>query len=245
MRGNGTRRRTRTAIWCLLGASGMLACSALPAGEAKVGVRNELMRLAPPPPVEEIRAPQAVAAGFAGETATTEAVSGAIGDQASRIPVSVSSSTRGHVRPVNHFGLMLNQPQPAVAPLPGGGAEEPIPGPLEVKTLDRISLDADLPSGSAPTDFAAAAYAQYGVAEQPTGARRGWYGSAVAWESPRLWHRPLYFEDVRLERWGMTWGCLQPPVSAAKFLGNMVTLPYQMMQEACGYRTPNCRRTAR
>lgn len=153
--------------------------------------------------------------------------------EASRIAVSVPAPAADDVRWVNHFGLRLNQPNRAVAPLPVDDAEQPIPGPLETRPLQQIDLHTQLPPDAGPTDFAGPAYAQYGMEDAWPGSRRGWAGMAAAWQPPRLWHRPLYFEDVRLERHGATWGCLQPPVSAGKFLGDLVTLPYHVVREAC------------
>lgn len=44
-----------------------------------------------------------------------------------------------------------------------------------------------------------------------------------------LKHKPLYFEDVALERYGQQWPCgLQPFVSIAKFGVQGIGLPYQM-----------------
>jgi hypothetical protein len=41
-------------------------------------------------------------------------------------------------------------------------------------------------------------------------------------------HRPLYFQELNLERCGTTYGCAQNAVSAAHFIGNSVILPYRM-----------------
>ena len=49
------------------------------------------------------------------------------------------------------------------------------------------------------------------------------------WEAPELWHEPLYFDDVQLERYGQT-PCprLQPVLSGAHFFGSLALLPYKM-----------------
>ena len=57
-------------------------------------------------------------------------------------------------------------------------------------------------------------------------------------------HRPLYFEDPDLERCGNGLGCLQNPVSALRFMGDALLLPYQMnrMHPGCPVAaTENCR----
>lgn len=42
-------------------------------------------------------------------------------------------------------------------------------------------------------------------------------------------HRPLYFEEPRLERQGDNWGYLQNAVSASCFLGRTLTLPVRIL----------------
>jgi hypothetical protein len=58
------------------------------------------------------------------------------------------------------------------------------------------------------------------------------------WEAPVVAHGPLYFQDVPLEHFGQS--CcpyLQPAISAAKFLGNVLILPYRATLD------PPCRET--
>ena len=55
------------------------------------------------------------------------------------------------------------------------------------------------------------------------------------WKAAALCHKPLYFEDVHLERYGHSWGWhLQPFVSGAHFFTTIPILPYKM-----GLETPN------
>lgn len=50
----------------------------------------------------------------------------------------------------------------------------------------------------------------------------------VAWHASNLCHKPLYFEDVQLERYGHSLGPIKQPFkSAAKFLVQAALLPYQ------------------
>lgn len=69
------------------------------------------------------------------------------------------------------------------------------------------------------------------------------------WKSSGLCHKPLYFEQVQLERYGHSWGpVLQPIVSGAHFFATIPILPYKMGVEppceciyALGYYRPgNC-----
>ncbi|MEX0716036.1 MAG: hypothetical protein WD066_05590 [Planctomycetaceae bacterium] len=54
-------------------------------------------------------------------------------------------------------------------------------------------------------------------------------GLCFNWEATNLFHNPLYFEDAQLERYGHTYHhCVQPFVSAGKFGGQLLGLPYQM-----------------
>jgi hypothetical protein len=54
-------------------------------------------------------------------------------------------------------------------------------------------------------------------------------------------HHPLYFEEVNLERYGYSFGILQPAASAVHFFGTIPALPYKM-----AVRPPcSCRSTCR
>jgi hypothetical protein len=54
------------------------------------------------------------------------------------------------------------------------------------------------------------------------------------WKASGLCHKPLYFEEVQLERYGHTFGPLaQPVISGAHFFANIAILPYQMGIHPC------------
>ena len=61
------------------------------------------------------------------------------------------------------------------------------------------------------------------------GEDRNFIDIEYCWEAPNLFHNPLYFEDVPLERYGHTY-CepLQSISSDSKFGAHLVGLPYQM-----------------
>jgi len=64
---------------------------------------------------------------------------------------------------------------------------------------------------------------------------RNWSPVTYMWKASGLCHKPLYFEQVQLERYGHDWGpVLQPFVSGAHFFGTIPILPYKM-----GLQTPN------
>jgi hypothetical protein len=74
---------------------------------------------------------------------------------------------------------------------------------------------------------------------------RHWPGMVYTWKASGLCHKPLYFEDVPLERYGHTWGYLQPVMSGVHFFGTLPVLPYKMGVEmpweciyALGYYEP-------
>jgi hypothetical protein len=51
------------------------------------------------------------------------------------------------------------------------------------------------------------------------------------WTATAFAHRPLYFEQVNVERYGHNAGCLQPVFSAAHFFGTIPILPYKIGQD--------------
>jgi len=64
---------------------------------------------------------------------------------------------------------------------------------------------------------------------------RQWAATDFHWKASGLCHKPLYFEDVQLERYGHTMHPLaQPVVSGAKFFLTVPVLPYKM-----GLEPPN------
>ncbi|TWT31541.1 hypothetical protein Enr8_34630 [Blastopirellula retiformator] len=78
---------------------------------------------------------------------------------------------------------------------------------------------------------------------------RHWSPTEVNWTASALCHKPLYFEERGLERYGhMTGPITQPFISGAHFFASAAVLPYQMgmyppteCQYALGYYRPgNC-----
>ena len=78
---------------------------------------------------------------------------------------------------------------------------------------------------------------------------RNWVPQTFTWSASNLCHKPLYFENRQLERYGHSHGPFTQPVqSAAHFFVSFFTLPYQMSinpanecQYALGYYRPgNC-----
>ena len=64
---------------------------------------------------------------------------------------------------------------------------------------------------------------------------RCWCETTYMWKASALCHKPLYFENEALERYGHSWGpCLDPLVSGAHFFTRLPALPYCM-----GVTAPN------
>jgi len=58
---------------------------------------------------------------------------------------------------------------------------------------------------------------------------RTWATTDFHWQASGLCHKPAYFEDVHLERYGHSWGpYVQPVMSGAHFFLNVPILPYKM-----------------
>jgi hypothetical protein len=56
-----------------------------------------------------------------------------------------------------------------------------------------------------------------------------WTPLQFSWQATDFWHRPLYFDDVPLERYGqMHHPLIQPWLSGVHFFGNVPLLPYKM-----------------
>ena len=65
--------------------------------------------------------------------------------------------------------------------------------------------------------------------------QRMWPQITYMWKASGLCHKPLYFEQVHLERYRHSWGpYLQPIFSGAHFFATVPILPYKM-----GLKTPN------
>lgn len=74
---------------------------------------------------------------------------------------------------------------------------------------------------------------------------RDFIPATMTWTASALCHKPLYFEETQLERYGHTAGIFQPALSGAHFFINIAILPYHMginppneCQYALGYYRP-------
>jgi hypothetical protein len=154
---------------------------------------------------------------------------------AERIPAVEPLRSAETMRPTGH----TLPPRVSLGQTPTMTAGEPtaeLPTALRIKPLRDISLDITPPTLTSdqqqpiapPTDFAAEALPQL-AAEQPfvrgelAAAGFDWHPSP---EGLNFCYQPLYFEEVNAERYGHSFGILQPAVSAVAFYGRIPILPY-------------------
>jgi hypothetical protein len=103
------------------------------------------------------------------------------------------------------------------------------------RPITQITANAALPEGLLPGQ---AGSEQAGAEPSPIpefGDARLWHGWAMTdyqWSATMLCHRPLYFEEVNLERYGYTVSpIIQPAVSAAHFFLVIPALPYKIVAQ--------------
>ncbi|MFM7070988.1 MAG: hypothetical protein ACKO38_04230 [Planctomycetota bacterium] len=142
------------------------------------------------------------------------------------------------------FALARVAPEPAqIAPVPTGADVGQLPPPREQSRVESprgpfmpeerpiTSLSAAIgpKTDQVPPDFA---QAHFGSATMP-GDGRPWHDTLYFWEPPALCHRPLYFEEANLERYGYgVRPVFQPAVSGARFLATTAALPYLMTAQS-------------
>jgi hypothetical protein len=117
-----------------------------------------------------------------------------------------------------------------------------------IKPIREIELQDAESEQVTPPDYARSWLASQAKQHHLLGTSREWPISDYRWAAPGVLYHPLYFEEVNLERYGYTCGVLQPAVSSAHFFGNVLLLPYHLLEtpphscvSALGYARPgNC-----
>jgi len=117
--------------------------------------------------------------------------------------------------------------------LPGNSSFAEQPGDSifsgDFKPIGQVSAVIKPSAGDIPTDFAGPKFASAGNIMHLPGQARPWAFQCFHWVAPGSNHKPLYFEEVNLERHGYSYGrILQPYVSGAHFFGTVAILPYKM-----------------
>jgi hypothetical protein len=152
-------------------------------------------------------------------------------------PVAAATST-----PVDAALYQLPQPEPLPTPLPTPTSPANVVGPPPVgcgapneRPLGELTINIQVPQGDLPTDHAAACWQQLNATSGPLAGIRVWAQITYAWDATCMAHRPLYFEEINLERYGYgCCDCLQSAASAAHFFATVPALPYCMAAECPG-----------
>lgn len=99
-----------------------------------------------------------------------------------------------------------------------------------LKPMARLTTDILLPQPKegVPEDLAAPRFEHEGVIASAEFVGRDWTVTDYRWEASMLCHGPLLFEQLNAERYGITYGCMQPVVSAAHFFVTVPALPYKV-----------------
>lgn len=108
-----------------------------------------------------------------------------------------------------------------------------------------INITAPEPDDGLPVNFAGERFSQEPVIASAERAGRDWAITDYRWEASLLGHGPILFEQLNAERYGITYGYLQPIVSGAHFFASVPAVPYKVWaqgRERCqftlGYYRP-------
>lgn len=125
------------------------------------------------------------------------------------------------------------------SPADGGDGEDDTPARREpcaeergdcTEALDRLrkdkltGIDLDIRVGGRPGNDYPCECRLEGETFEP----RRFATTMFTWKAPGYCHKPLYFEDWELERYGHSYGALDPVLSAAHFFTTLPVLPYKM-----------------
>lgn len=134
---------------------------------------------------------------------------------------------------------VIGKEQPRVAFLQEDAA--PMPRSANKLTLDIRRIDEIVPESTRMNDTDIRVYATMKAGQvvdhngdkldvfQETYVQRDFVPTVFQWEAPNQTYYTPYFEDIVAERYGHTYPfVVQPFVSAARFGGRLVTMPYQM-----------------
>jgi hypothetical protein len=112
------------------------------------------------------------------------------------------------------------------------GESTMLPVTEEIRPIGSIGTSIAAPPGELPPNLAQIRFANAPFVHAASIEGRDWLSYAYFWQAPALCHRPLYFEEPNLERYGHSAGCLlQPLVSSAHFFSAVPALPVKMAFE--------------
>lgn len=140
-------------------------------------------------------------------------------------------------QPVAQVAFAGQQPTPArqevIGTPPASGPGDPAPGEgganenRFARRIDQVPLSIKPPGGEMPQDLATEAFAE-AAKTAPGRECENRPFIACAYTPWTLCFRPLYFEEINLERYGETARLVQPAVSGAHFFSRVALLPYEM-----------------
>jgi hypothetical protein len=112
------------------------------------------------------------------------------------------------------------------------GEEILTPTTDQIRSIGEIGTSIAPPTGELPPNVAQVEFARAPVVLPDSLEGRDWLSYAYFWEAPALCHRPLYFEEPNLERYGHHACCmLQPLMSGVHFFSAVPALPFKMALE--------------
>ncbi|MGC3966387.1 MAG: hypothetical protein QM775_03145 [Pirellulales bacterium] len=132
------------------------------------------------------------------------------------------------------------QPEAVVAPeaLPADNIENL----TAVKSLRDVSLNIGV-NGQVPADVTVPNRSADAIVGNDT--QRGFADTVYFWQASNMVHRPLYFEQKYVERYGANFGLMQPVASGVQFYGDVAVLPIKLLrhppcecQYSLGYGRP-------
>ncbi len=171
------------------------------------------------------------------------------GKKLTQIPPSSLDENR-EPKPRVHGPAELDElPGPTmVAPSPKGQSDErsqAIGGPSSLDKMLATGPNVSLPPCRTPADLKKINEISYNISPEAGGLPREcplgggrfptrcFAPTTFTWKASGLCHKPVYFEDEDLERYGHTWGpFLQPLLCGAHFFLSVPMLPYNMGLQA-------------
>jgi len=117
-------------------------------------------------------------------------------------------------------------------------AEKAVLG-FDQRPITSLTVNIAAKAGELPSNLGKESLARVEMQRPEAVLLRHWPLMGCQWEAPALAYRPLYFEEVNLERYGYGMKYLraaQPIVSAGQFFTTVPMLPYKMLAEPA--RTP-------
>lgn len=125
-------------------------------------------------------------------------------------------------------------PAPLQTPPAGANGATHVPTPQSLEQLEAVlqATEVGMPNlalaeGLMPPNPAGQVFTE--ASQTRTLAREDFQDAGYHWMASGVWSRPLYFEDVMLERHGHSRGhYTQPFISGGRFFGSVLILPYTM-----------------